>query len=135
MMFKSLSNRIKHSLSNDVADWMQALRREDKFHLLLRRVGQGLLDAFEHKMDIRSLYIVVSDTGTVGFTLRKVSPNGKPLIACVALWYSTGIVEYIQAYHNDSVTDYEFQKIQNAMACRITINILNQIYGDNYITY
>lgn len=134
-MFKSLTNRIKHSLSTDVADWMQALRREEKFHLLMRRVGQGLLDAFDHKMDIRSLYIVVSDTGTVGFSLRKISPNGKPLIACVALWYSTGIVEYIQAYNDESVTNYTFQKIQDAMACRITISILNQIYGDNYITY
>lgn len=134
-MFKSLTNQIKHSLSGDVADWMKALRREDKYHLLIRRVGQGLLDAFDHKMNIRGLYIVVTETGTVGFSTYNVSPNGKPPIACVSLWYWPGIVEYIQAYNDESVNDYTFQIQQDAMASRITINILNQIYGENYITY
>ena len=133
-MFKSLTNRIKHSLSTDVADWMQALRREEKFYLLVRRVGQGLLDAFDHKMDIRSTYIFISDMGTVGFSLRKVSPNSKPPIAYVALWHWPGIVEYVQAYNDESVPNYTFQMMQDAMATQITISILNQIYGETYIS-
>ena len=97
--------------------------------------GNTLLGAMDAGLDLTNAYVTVGKNGSVGFTTWESFTKGDESDLDAKLKLASKITEqYVKDYHDESMSDIMFQRKHNDYVATLSYVLLNQIYGESYIS-